>query len=91
MVLQNRMPDSIARGVRIEPTNGETEIVSAGYWADLSGEASGTFELSANQNAAHYGSLMEVEWYDEKGNPQHEAVRLISLFEPPSEPYLTVS
>lgn len=71
-ILFNHVPRSFAKEVRVEGVtdmNGytEVEILDAGHFEDLSGEASGAFRARFGKNARVNGASIEVTWYNEHG------------------------
>ncbi|WP_157509382.1 hypothetical protein [Glaciibacter superstes] len=85
--LHNRMPDSVARGVRIEPANTDGRITSSGYWEDLSGQNSGSFNVSVSGSAPEHGTPLTIEWYDESGEKHKQSVRMDPLFDVQDAPF----
>ena len=63
-VLNNVVPRSIAREVRIE-NRAECPIMDAGSWEDLSGETSGRFFGAISNRGMMLGVNFEVSWHGE--------------------------
>lgn len=72
--LSNKVPDSTALGVRIDGVGG-ANVLDAGHWDNLSGVASGAFNVSLDRVGLHEGATFKVEWTDENGERQQAAVK----------------
>lgn len=68
-VIQNMVPRSVAREVRVE--SDDMDIIDAGHWEDLSTtgpmRGTGTFIAVANERGTYNGVDLTITWYDEKG------------------------
>lgn len=69
-VIQNTVPRSVAKEVRVE-ADSDMNIIDAGHWQDLSTEGPtkgvGTFIAVAMERGIDQGVQLTVSWYDENG------------------------
>lgn len=91
--LINSVERSIAREVRVDDShdyngepNGVATILEGGHFEDLSGKASGDFRAEFSSRSRQSGGSLDVTWYDENAEKQHEYLVVPGWEEAPAGP-----